>query len=104
MEAAELQGAEVDVPQSVVDLLEADVLTGERVADVDPLAAPSDATVAAHQAQLEVRGVLEGREPIGKRSRRRLVYGSGCALRQGLVRPLVVEVVDEVVEATLLGA
>jgi len=37
VEAAEERGAEVHGPDAVADLLQADVLLGEYVADVDPL-------------------------------------------------------------------
>lgn len=42
---AERDGAEVDGPDVVVDLLEPDVLTAEQMGDVDPFGVPSDASV-----------------------------------------------------------
>jgi hypothetical protein len=44
-QAAEFEGTEIDIPHSVVDLFEADVLSGAGDADVDPVAVPADAAV-----------------------------------------------------------
>lgn len=66
MEATEFDGSEIDFPEAVVDLLEADVLLGEEMADVDPAGVPADAAVVADAADLEVGRVLEGWELLGE--------------------------------------
>jgi hypothetical protein len=68
MEATEFDGSEIDFPEVVIDLLEADVLFGEEMADVNPAGVPTDAAVAADAADLEVGGVLEGRQLAGERA------------------------------------
>ena len=68
MEAAEPDGSEVDVPEVVVDLLEPDVLLSENVAHVDPVRVPSDTSVPADSPDLEVSGVLDGRDAFRERS------------------------------------
>src|SRR2546422_3457353 len=63
-------------PDAVVDLLEAHVLLGENGADVQPavvggddaIVLPTDAAVAAHAANFEVRGVLHLGELSGVRT------------------------------------
>jgi hypothetical protein len=67
MEATEFDGSEIDFPEAVVDLFEADVLLSEEMADVDPAGVPTDAAVATDAADLEVSGVLEGRQLYGER-------------------------------------
>src|SRR5436305_398485 len=98
MQAAEFQWPEVDGPDSVVDLLQSDVLTSTDDRDVDPAAVPANAAVGAHVANLEPIGVLERWQPIGHRTGRRCVAGRRRLLVEGLVRPLVVELLAKDVE------
>jgi hypothetical protein len=65
VESAEQDLAEVEGPDAVVDLLEADVLLDDAGADVDPALLPADAAVSADTPDLEVAGVLQRREPLG---------------------------------------
>ncbi len=58
-QATEFERAKVDVPDTVIDLLEPYVLPGAHDADVDPIPLPADAAVEAHVAHLEVAGVVE---------------------------------------------
>ena len=55
-QATEFERAKVDVPDTVIDLLEPHVLPGAHDADVDPIPLPADAPVEAHVAHLEVPG------------------------------------------------
>ena len=103
MEAAEPDGTEVDVPEVVVDLFEADELSGEYVADVDPAGVPSDASVPADPSDLEVSGVLDGGQVFRERSWRGRVYGSGGELSQRFVRSLLIVLEPERVEPSLLS-
>ena len=58
----ELDGPEVYVPHSVVDFLETDVLSGERLGYADAIALPADAAVLAYKSNLEVAGVFDLRK------------------------------------------
>ena len=68
MESAEPYGSEVDVPEVIVDLLEADELGSQDVADVDPVRVPSDASVPADSSDLEVSGVFDRGDVFRERS------------------------------------
>jgi hypothetical protein len=57
---------EVDGPDVVVDLLEADELGAEQMGDVDPCARPADAAIGGDLSDLEVGGVLRRVELAGK--------------------------------------
>ena len=50
--------AEVDGPDIVGDLLEADVFAAEQMRDVDPGGVPSDSAVGGDLTGLEVSGVV----------------------------------------------
>src|SRR4051794_38507572 len=60
-QTAEFDRTEVDVPNGVVDSLEADVVAGAGCRDGDPLRVPSNAPVRAHKSGLEVGRVDERR-------------------------------------------
>ena len=60
-ETAEFDRTEEDVPDGVVDRLEANVLASAGGADGDPRRVPSDAAVRAHEPGLEVRRIDERR-------------------------------------------
>src|SRR6266702_4294341 len=72
-QTAEAQRPKVDVPDPVVDLLEADVFADADRGDVDPAAVPPHAPVGADVPDFEAVRVLEGRQPIRHRPRRRAV-------------------------------
>lgn len=102
VEPAEGDGAEVGGPDVVVDLFEADEVAAEQVADVDPLRSPSDPAVGRDLADLEVSGILGRLELVGELSIRGLIDGGGRLLAESLVRPDLVEIGSEGVEAPLL--
>src|SRR5438094_8663196 len=87
VKAPEEQRSEVKRPDAVADLLEAHVLLGENRADVQPavvggddaIVLPTDAAVAAHAANFEVRGVLH----LGEVSGGRTWWGDGEHRRGG---------------------
>ncbi len=58
-------GSEVDLPQSGPDGFEPDELVAQSRADVDPARVPADASVGRDLSDLEVLGVLDGREDVG---------------------------------------
>ena len=104
VESAEQDGAEVEGPDAIVDLLESYVLLDDAGADVDPALLPADAAVSADAADLEVAGVLQRREPLGIGARGRLVEGGRGLVAEPLVGPLGIELLAEGVEETLLGS
>lgn len=53
VQAAELEGTEVDVPDTIIDFLKADVFFDADDRDMDPVAAQADAAVDADVAHLE---------------------------------------------------
>src|SRR5207249_6659630 len=101
-QTAEAQRPKVDVPDPVVDLLEADVFADADRGDVDPAAVPPHAPVGADVPDFEAVRVLEGRQPIRHRPRRRAVARCRRLLVERLMGPLVIELLAEDVEAALL--
>jgi hypothetical protein len=65
VEAAEFEWSKIDVPDSVVDLLEAQVLADTHDADVDASAVPADAAIGADVADLEAIGYSNGGGRLG---------------------------------------
>ena len=59
VQATELEGAEVDIPQAVVDLFQADVFTDTDDGDVDPVAAPADAAIGTDVTDFEAIRVFK---------------------------------------------
>src|SRR5678816_4527440 len=101
-QAAESQGPEVNIPHPVVDLLKADVFAHADRGDIDPAAVPPDASVGADVPNLEPVRVFERRQPIRQRARPRGVARRRRLLVERLMRPLVVELGANAIEATLL--
>lgn len=66
-EPSQLQRSKIEVPDAVINLLEADVLAGAGDRDVHPVAFPTDAAIGAHVAHFEAVGVFQGRKPIWPR-------------------------------------
>ena len=62
---AELEGAEVDGPDPITDLLKAHVFADADRGNVHPAADPANATVGADVADFEAIGILERREQAG---------------------------------------
>jgi hypothetical protein len=60
MEATEFDGSEIDIPEAVIDFLEADVLLSEEMADVNPTGVPTDAAVATDAGAVWGRGLRFG--------------------------------------------
>jgi hypothetical protein len=87
VESAEQDGAEVEGPDAVVDLLESDDLLDDAGADVDPALLPADAAISADAADLEMAGVFQRREPLGVRARRRLADSLAVAAEPDIVGP-----------------
>ena len=96
--------AVVDIPDSIADFFESNVLPLEQMREGHALACPPEASVAAHESLLKVSGILDRRKPGRKLPRRRLVSRSGRLLVEGFVRAFFVELFTEVIEAALLAA
>lgn len=101
--ATELERSKVDVPDPVVNFLEADVLAGEGVSDADPVLLPATAAVATDEAHLEVAGILDCREARWQPASRGLISRRRGVLAERFVGPFVVELLSELIEPHLLG-
>src|SRR5437879_5944408 len=102
-QTAESERAEVDVPDPIGNLLQADVLSDTDGGHVHPAAVPPNAAVGADVPDLEAIRILERRQPVRHRSRRRRVACGRELLVERLVRPLVVEILAKDIEAPLLS-
>src|SRR5215218_4750422 len=98
----EFEWAEIDIPDAIVDFLEADIFPGTGDGDVDPLAVPPDATIGADVAHLEAVGIRERWQCVGHLPGGGFIAGGGCAHVERLMRPLMVELCTEVIELPLL--
>ena len=58
-ETTEFQWPKIHVPNSVVDFLETDILTGASNADVDPGTVPADATIVTDITSFKMGGILQ---------------------------------------------
>lgn len=86
VKAAELERAEEEVPDAVVDFFEADVLTGADDGDVDPMVVPADTAVGADVADLEAVWIFERWKFLGHGARGGLIDGHRSFLVEGFVR------------------
>lgn len=68
VEPSQAHRAEVDIPDSIIDLLEAYVLANAGDRDIDPLAVPADAAIGADVALLVVVRVFQRWQLAGQRS------------------------------------
>ena len=59
MKSTEFQRTEVDIPDTVVDFFQADVLSDADGGDIDPMVVPANATVGTDIADLEAVRILE---------------------------------------------
>jgi len=101
-EASEFEWPEIDVPDAIIDLFEADILPHTGNGDVDPLGVPTNPPVRADVPGLEPVGVFQWGQPVGHCPRGRGIDRRGGLQIQGFVRALGVELLPEVIELTLL--
>src|SRR5262245_27033427 len=94
---------EVHRPDAVGDLRQGDVLVDQRVADEQLVALEADGPGPADAADVPVPRIVGRWQPGGQWPGRRGVAGGRRLLAERLVRPLLVELVAEAVEAPLLG-
>jgi len=78
-------------------------LVDEDPGDPDEPALPSDSTELGDPADLEMFGIYDWRRRVDEGDGRRLIKGSGCALVESLMGPLLIEDSSEGVEGALLG-
>src|SRR5262245_62611550 len=102
VKAAEPERAEVDVPEAVGDLLQPHVLPSADRGHVHPPPVPPTSTLGRHVPRLKPGRIPEGRHSVRHRSRRRRVARGWGLVVQRFVWPLVVELLAEDIEATLL--
>jgi hypothetical protein len=88
-------------PNVVVDFFDADGLAGKDLAEIDFLLAQTDAPAAGDHDSFIVEGIVDVRQ-AGVGARGRLVDLRGTLHVQSLVRTLLVEDLDEVIELGLL--
>src|SRR6185369_5122641 len=98
----EPQRPKINVPDSVRNLLQADVFPDADGGDVDPPTVPSNAAVGTDVTDFEAIRVLERRQPVGHRAIRGGVARGRRLLVEGLVRALVIELLAKAIEAALL--
>lgn len=103
VEVAEKDVGKEDVPQSIVDFLEPNILALQNLRDIDPLIGPADASVGRDLPDLEVGRVVYARQTSGQRPGRRHIELSGASLSDRLMGSLVVELDPEAIEAELLS-
>lgn len=101
--SSESQGTEVDIPDAIIDLFQADVFTAQGVGDADPMFIPSDPTVATDETNLEVSRVLERWQLSGESADGWSIDRSRRFLTKGLMGPFEVVLLAEGVEAPLLS-
>src|SRR6266571_648847 len=101
-ETAEPQRSEIHAPDPVGDFLQAHVLSDTHGGHVHPPTVPPNAAVSADVPDFEAIGVLERRQPVRHRARRRRVARGRGLLVERLMRPLVVELLTKDIEASLL--
>ena len=95
--------AEIHIPESIIDFLQANLEFGEEVADVHPRMVPPNAPVPTDQPALVVARIREGRQGCGLRARRGGVAAGGRGIVQRFVRPDRVGLAAEGVKAARLG-
>jgi hypothetical protein len=84
-------GSEVNIPDPLVNVLEADICSAAELCDSDPLMVPTAATMGADVAHLEAVRVRERWPCVGPLPEGGGIAGGGCAPVERLVRPLAVE-------------
>ena len=84
-----------------MDFFDADGLTGEDRAEVDFLAAQTDSAATSDHDDLVVEWIVDVRQPLVGTCRSLIDLRRALHV-QGFVRTLVVEDLDEIVEASLL--
>src|ERR1700759_5454372 len=104
MEPTEQQAAEGNGPETVVDLVEGDILAVQHVTDIHPVIVPANAAVTTHATNFALRGILERGQSSRIRARGRGVARRRSRLLQRFVWAFRVEFFAEPLERALLKA
>ena len=102
IEPAQLDRAKTHPPVPIGDLLDANTLAGQRVADVHPASAPADLPIGQGAAHHGRGRIGEFRQALRERAGRGLMDGRRRVLAQGLVRPLGIVDRPKPIEGALL--
>ena len=102
-QAPELERPVVDIPDPIVDLLQAHVLTNADGRDVYPAAVPSDAAIRADVAHVEPIGIFQRGERRWHLPARGSVARRRRLLIECLVWALMVKLLAKIIEPTLGG-
>ena len=104
VQPAEVDGTEVDGPDGVGDLLEADDVTLEETADEDLPSIPTESGVSGDSTEFEVARVLEWIGTMGERLFGVSIHGGRGFHVQRLMRTFAVIDSTESIERALLGS
>ena len=99
VDEAEVDRAVVRRPGAVVGLVEADRFAGQRLVDVDGAAPPLDLAVVAHPTHRAILGIVGLAQHTVPGPRRGAVVVGRRRVAEGLVRPLFLVDLLEVVES-----
>jgi hypothetical protein len=69
-ETAEFEGSKVDVPDSIIDFLQTNVITGTNGGNIDSVVLPADTAIGADIAHFKAIRIFQGRYVVGHRSQR----------------------------------
>ena len=103
-ESSELERTEVDIPQAVVYLFQAHILSDDGGGDVYPLSSPSDPAIGTDVSHFEAVWVFNRRKLVGHRSVGGHIKLGGGIHVERLVGSLLVELAFESIELALLRA
>jgi len=95
--------AEVERPNAVIDLFEADAMLLERGREIEQPGLEANGAGVGDPLHEEVPGIFERGQCAGIRARRRAVERAGRPPAQKLVGPFVVVLLAKPVEGALLG-
>jgi hypothetical protein len=95
--------AEVERPDPIIDLFEADAMLAKRGREVQQLGLEANGTGVGDALHDEVVGVFERGQCAGIRARRGAIAGAWRPAAKELVGPLVVVFLPKAVEGPLLG-
>lgn len=103
IEVSKTHGSKDNVPDPVINFLEANLFAGEDLADGDVLLMPVEAAVLDDAAHLEMGGIFERRHARRDSARRCEAALPGAVLRERFVGTLMVVLASKTVEPALLG-
>lgn len=103
METADFQRAIIHLPDSIIDFFKTNIFPGTDSRNLNPVGAPANPAAGIDVSNLKTIGIDERKDLPRHRARGGSIDGSRRLLVEGLVGTLVVELIPEPVEATLLS-